>query len=79
MNNNKEVFRSMPKVQQVALSTFNVVPLMVELRLVCCGPRPRRRSTSSSRMFRERGSRCTGAARNSPATTRMSIALDAVR
>ncbi len=31
MNNNKEVFRSMPKVQQVALSTFNVVPLMVEL------------------------------------------------
>jgi diacylglycerol O-acyltransferase len=31
MNNNKEVFRSMPKVQQVALSTFNIAPLMVEL------------------------------------------------
>ena len=31
MNNNKEVFRSLPKVQQVALSTFNVAPLMVEL------------------------------------------------
>jgi len=31
MNNNKEVFRSLPKVQQVALSTFNVVPMMVEL------------------------------------------------
>jgi diacylglycerol O-acyltransferase len=31
MNNNKEVFRSLPKVQQVALSTFNVAPLLVEL------------------------------------------------
>ena len=30
-NNNKEVFRSLPKVQQVALSTFNVAPLLVEL------------------------------------------------
>jgi diacylglycerol O-acyltransferase len=31
MNNNKEVFRSLPKVQQVALSTFNIAPLLVEL------------------------------------------------
>jgi diacylglycerol O-acyltransferase len=31
MNNAKEVFRSLPKVQQVALSTMNVIPLLVEL------------------------------------------------
>jgi diacylglycerol O-acyltransferase len=31
MNNAKEVFRSLPKVQQVALSTMNVVPLLIEL------------------------------------------------
>ena len=61
MRSNKEVFAQLPKLQQMALSAFNVSPLLLMRSRPPWAPRCRP-SISRSPTSRERESRCTGMA-----------------